>query len=114
MEGTPGAAERRPFREGRREAALGGLAGRHRDFSGGDDHEHVTRGVRADRVGVKLSSRAIAMGGAEHEAFSSRARSLTREDLGWSCHGPKGLCRIDHPRPSPPATAAPRHRESEA
>lgn len=79
MEGIPGAAERRPFREGRREAALGGLADHHREFSGGGDHERVTRGVRADRVGVKLSSRAIAMRGAEREAFSSRARSLTRE-----------------------------------
>jgi hypothetical protein len=40
---------------------------------------HATGGVRADRVGAKLSARAIAPGGAAHGGRQSFSRPLTRE-----------------------------------
>jgi len=84
MEGTSGAADRASLRGETREAALvarsarAGLAGRARrrhfvygEPSGDAGHSGLRRsgfatgGVRADRVGAKLSPRAIAAGGAE-------------------------------------------------
>ena len=84
MEGTSGAAERMILRGIAREAALGGarrvsgerragsentgasdMTARRRRYSNPRRHEFATRGVRVDRVGAKLLSRAIAIGGAE-------------------------------------------------
>jgi hypothetical protein len=84
MEGTSGAAERVILRGNTREAILGGarrvsggrragseitgasdMTARRRRYSNLCRHEFATRGVRVDRVGAKLLSRAIAIGGAE-------------------------------------------------
>jgi len=45
----------------------------------GDCREPATRGVRADRVGAKLSPRAIAVEGAAHRGLASSSRPLARD-----------------------------------
>lgn len=88
MKGTSGTADSGPLRGGAGDAALGGIVGGaalNRRFLAALESPSseaaitTTRGVRADRVGEKLSSRSPAKATPEERRPSTRGTPLTRE-----------------------------------